>query len=134
MLQDIDVVKNVKTHHFEIMLTYHITVRPQTFPTIIYFISRRIRPGSPAEPSICLDCQLFKNEAIAVKQAALSVVLKRHATAGVSLSRGVNETPTIQQRDWLSAEPFPLCPCSTLPCHGAAGPEGVEQLPGGLSH
>lgn len=65
---------------------------------------------------------------MAVKQATLSLVLKRHATAGVSLS----------PRDWMRLPPFNretgcqcrhfLCvsPRRMLPCHGAAGPEGVR--------
>lgn len=94
--QDINVVKNVKTHHFRIMLTEHITVMSQTFPSIIRIISKRITRLHPLEPWFCLDCQLFKNEANTLKQATLSFVLRRHGTAGVSLSWRVNETPTIQ--------------------------------------
>lgn len=48
--QNINVVKNVKTHHFRIMLTEHITVMSQTFPSIICFISRRITRLHPLEP------------------------------------------------------------------------------------
>lgn len=50
-----------------------------------------------------------KNEAMAVKQATLSLVLKRHATAGVSLS----------PRDWMRLPPFKRetgCQCRHFLC------------------